>query len=133
MKHSEILAGKTVLCIDNDSDSLVLLQFIFEDQGARVLSASCFQDAVDHVTRETPSVILCDMVMPDTDAISLLRKLQKEGCTVPFVVLTGMSRETCRHADAADFAAYLVKPVDDTVLVSTVAKLTVEDAWSQAA
>jgi len=133
MKRPEVLAGKTVLCIDNDFDTLLLLKFIFEDRGARVLSASCFQEAVDHVTRETPSVILCDMVMPDTDAISLFRKLQEEGCTAPFVVLTGMSRETCRRADAADFAAYLVKPVDDTVLVSTVAKLAAEDAWSQAA
>ena len=133
MKRSEILSGKTVLCIDNDSDTLLLLQFIFEDQGARVLSASCFQEAVDRVTRETPSVILCDMIMPDTDAISLLQKFRENGCTAPFVVLTGMSPEACPHADAAGFADYLIKPVDEHTLVSSVAKLAGENAIGLAA
>ena len=88
-----------------------------------MLSASCFQEAVDHVTRETPSLILCDMIMPDTDAISLLQNFRENGCTAPFVVLTGMSPEAYPHAGAAGFADYLIKPVDQNILVSSVAKL----------
>jgi CheY-like chemotaxis protein len=73
------------------------------------------------------------MIMPDTDAISLLQRLREEACTAPFVVLTGMSREACPHADTADFAAYLIKPVDEETLVSTVGRLAVENVRRHAA
>ena len=61
------------------------------------------------------------------------KKFRENGCTAPFVVLTGMSPEAYSHADAAGFADYLIKPVDQNILVSSVAKLAVENVIGHAA
>ncbi|MEP7116680.1 MAG: ATP-binding protein [Acidobacteriota bacterium] len=125
---SSILAGITVLVLDDEPDARELVQRLLEDAGAAVTTAGSPAEALsalDHGCQ--PQVIVSDIGMPEEDGyqfISHVRHRSGALATVPAAALTALARvEDRKRALMAGFQAHLAKPVDPTELVAMVASL----------
>lgn len=69
--------------------------------------------AADFIGRSPYDLVILDVMLPNLDGFSILRKLRAAGLTTPVLILTARSRVEDR-VDALDIGAddYLVKPFD---------------------
>ncbi|MGM0550875.1 MAG: response regulator [Bacteroidota bacterium] len=115
-----------ILIVDDSTTNNILLQSILEEEGFHVDVAFSGKEALTLVNKQTPSLILLDIMMPEIDGISLLRQLQANAQTqaIPVVMVTAKddeySREESILAGAKDF---LTKPIDVNLVIQKVKSL----------
>lgn len=118
------LAGVHVLIVDDDPDSLDMLEAALRYCGATVTTAATAREAVDRLGERAPAIVVTDISMPGEDGFWLLRRLRElpRGATLPVVALTahaGLDDRILR----AGFAAYIVKPVDPWALCAELRRI----------
>ncbi|MDB4973476.1 MAG: hypothetical protein JWN48_1817 [Myxococcaceae bacterium] len=121
------LADTRVLVVDDDGDSLELLETVLRSAGATVETASSAAQGYASVQRFRPHVLVSDIGMPGEDGYSFIQRVQSlspaAGGAVPAIALTAYSREEDRKkALAMGFTSHIAKPVDLTELVSSIAR-----------
>jgi two-component system, OmpR family, KDP operon response regulator KdpE len=113
-----LLFGRTVLAVDGELQMGQLLQSIFGQAGARVITAISGELGLDRLRDFKPDLVLVDLMMPDMDGLELCLRIRRES-TVPIIVVTVASRATdivrCLDAGADDFVA---KPFNTQVLLA---------------
>jgi CheY-like chemotaxis protein len=119
------------LVVDDDSDSRELLAQILRTAAAFVLTTGTTTEALGIMVAERPDVVISDLGLPEEDGLALITRIRAlpdpELARVPALACSAYARDVDRrHALAAGFSAYLVKPVDPRTLVDTVARLTSE-------
>ena len=88
-------------------------------------SGQAFLDSLG--TPPRPDCLILDLHMPGMTGLHVLRQLQESGVPIPTIVITAYDEpETRTDCLAAGAAAYLRKPLDDSVLLETI-KATVRD------
>ncbi len=55
---------ETVLVIEDDSDIVEIIQFNFEREGYRVISASNGEKGIDAAIMRRPAIIILDLMLP---------------------------------------------------------------------
>src|SRR4051812_14962245 len=115
-----------VLVVDDDPSVLTLLRINFELEGYDVLSATDGAEALEVAWEEMPDAIVCDVMMPGTDGLTVLRQLRAASKTskIPFVVVSAKAQRTDIKA-AIEMGAdkYVTKPFDPQELLDVVADL----------
>jgi two-component system CheB/CheR fusion protein len=122
----QALAGVHVLVVDDDVDSLHLIQAALNYAGALVTTALSASIALDTLHRVVPHVIVSDLRMPGMDGLSFVREILKMPAlrTVPVLAVTGYADlYTRRELHAVGFAGLLPKPIGFPDLISTIAVL----------
>jgi CheY-like chemotaxis protein len=123
------LAGRRVLVVDDSELNLLVARRILELHGAVVLDASSGTEAIATLTTSGVGVdvLLLDVQMPEVDGYEVARRVRAElGLTaLPIIALTAGAMVTERDAAlAAGMNAFLTKPLDPTLLVTTILDLT---------
>jgi CheY-like chemotaxis protein len=118
------LSGLSVLVVEDFADAREALMSLLTRAGARATAAASAGEARQVLSHGSPpDIIICDVGMADEDGYSFLASLRRSGgplARVPAVALTAWGRPEDRaRSAAAGFDAHLVKPVEPTVLVST--------------
>lgn len=121
----------TVLAVDDDADSLQLLDEILTTAGASVYCASSTGAGLRLMDLQPPDVIVSDLGMPGRDGFEFIRSVRSRsetrGGTVPAAALTAYVRpEDRRTALEAGFQVHLGKPVDPDELIAAVEKLAAQ-------
>jgi len=94
MVPNDIENNFLVLCVDNDPDFLFIQkELLAKEKGFVVETAISVKDALDLLDKKRFDVIVSDYQMPITDGLQFLESLRKSGNNIPFIVLTGKSRE----------------------------------------
>ena len=125
---ADLLAGLSVLVVDDDEDSRQVVSAYLEAHHATVQAVASAADALDVLQRESVDVLLADVAMPGEDGYSLIRRLRalptSQAATIPAAALTAFAREEDRVAALdAGFQMHLTKPIDAVSLVAAVAAL----------
>ena len=69
----------------------------------------------------SPDCVLLDLHMPGIDGFEVQARMRQLESPVPVVVITGHDTDEARHrVEKAGVAAYLLKPVDERILLNTV-------------
>ena len=113
---------KRILLVDDEAGIRASLKVVLEP-AYETLSASTTQEGLDLFRRESPHLVLLDVVMPDMDGLALLKMIREEDARIPVIMLTGT--KTVKTAVAAmklGAADYLAKPFDVEELRLIVAK-----------
>jgi len=104
----------TVLIVDDDINTLSMLNDTLDDAGFTVLVALEGQQALSITQRITPDIILMDAIMPHLDGFETSKRLRENPALrhTPVIFMTGLS-ETENVVDAFDAGVvdYLVKPI----------------------
>jgi len=91
--------------------------------GHQVLTAACGSDGISIAVAEQPDVILMDVVMPGINGFQATRQLTKGENTshIPVIIVSSKSQDADRVWGKRQGACgYLIKPVDDRLLIATV-------------
>jgi len=124
------LEGLRLLVVDDDVDSLELMQYMLTDAGATVAVVTSVREAIAALTADPGSydVLLADIGMPNEDGFALMRQVRAleagAGGQIPAAAITAYvsEREQQRAIDAG-FQRHMAKPIDPTQLILMVANL----------
>ena len=100
----------TILVIDDEPDTLQLLERILTSEGYRVILAADGNYGLTLVRGTRPDLILLDIMMPGPNGFMVLDSIRKYS-DVPVIMITG-KRETEALQKALDLGAddYMEKP-----------------------
>lgn len=115
-----------VLAVDDSAANLALLQQLLVREGYEVLTARDGEEALDLVVRETPDIVISDVMMPRRNGFDLCRAIKNHPAArlVPVVLVTSLdgAQDRIRGIDAgAD--DFLRKPFDPHELRARVRSL----------
>jgi CheY-like chemotaxis protein len=88
---------KTLLFVDDDPTFIAAQTAFFSSRGFKVLTAEGSDAALKLLERETPDMILVDLMMEHTDSgFTLARQIRREERfqNTPLVMLSGVASET---------------------------------------
>lgn len=113
----------TVLIIEDNEDSRVIMSVWLEHAGYRVVLARDGVCGVALARSIMPSVILMDVALPEMDGWTAARTLRDDPLTrhIPIIALTAMALpQDAELACKAGVALYLPKPVSLTRVLESV-------------
>src|SRR5207248_9526251 len=114
---------KTVLVIDDNMDIRENTSEILELAGYKTFTAENGKQGVEIAQKEKPSLIVCDIMMPDLDGYGVLHLLRKneETQNIPFIFLTAKTeRSDFRKGMEMGADDYITKPFDEIELLNAV-------------
>jgi PAS domain S-box-containing protein len=96
-------SGNTVLVIENDPLTLTTLENVLQRKGYRALRASSGMEGVEMAQRNSPDLIVLDLVMPGMNGFDVADRLRNENAAanVPILVLTSMDLSAADRARLA--------------------------------
>jgi two-component system response regulator MprA len=123
-----------ILVVDDEPAVRESLSSSLEFEGYRVAGAADGVTALDQVQRQTPDLVVLDVLMPRMDGLTTCRRLRALGATMPVLMLTARDmvgdRVTGLDAGADD---YLAKPFELDELLARVRALLRRAAMNTAA
>jgi CheY-like chemotaxis protein len=102
---------REVLIIDDDAESLRLIEKVFQDQrDYKIVLAQGGAAGWKIIGEHVPDAVIVDLFMPDRDGFSFLEKMRgdEELRHVPVVVITGGDLTPDQQRQLADFGHRLV-------------------------
>jgi len=112
-----------IVLIDDDDTLRELLAAILVEAGHEVTEARNGAEGLEAIRKESPGLVVCDIMMPAMDGYAVLQAVRKDSGTeaLPFLFLTGNDTpddvRAGMHLGADD---YLTKPVRPAALVAAV-------------
>ena len=90
------LGKKTILVVDDEKDLVDLITYNLTRHGYAVLSAFSGTEALEIAERESPDLIVLDLMLPGLDGTEVARRLKADPRTsnIPIVMLTAKGEET---------------------------------------
>lgn len=113
-----------LLIVDDDLNIQRLYKEELEEEGYDVVIASTGKDALEMFEKENPDIVTLDILMPDIDGISLLRKMKEQRPDIPIIMSTAYDYRDDFAVWASE--AYIVKSSDLSELKKTIEKLVGE-------
>lgn len=118
------MSMKTILCVDDERDILLILQTALSDD-YNVITASSGANALQVAKETKPDLFILDLMMPEMDGLQTFAEFKKidELSSVPCIFLTGVSdKEKIRQALMLGTKYYLTKPFELDELMIKVAQ-----------
>jgi signal transduction histidine kinase/CheY-like chemotaxis protein len=114
-------SARRVLLVDDNEDAADLLALSLTAAGHTVRTAYDGPSALLALAAFAPEVALLDIGLPAMDGYELAERIRATHASVRLIALTGYGQETDRERTReAGFDAHLVKPVELSVVLSTI-------------
>lgn len=114
---------KKILVIEDNQDVRENLSEILTLSGYEAITAENGKIGVEKAQKDSPDLILCDIMMPELDGYGVLHILshQQKTADIPFIFLTAKAeKEDFRRGMSLGADDYIVKPFDDVSLLQTI-------------
>ena len=114
---------KRILVVDDEEDILDLVEYNLAKNGYDVTCVASGEEAIEIVRKDSPDLILLDLMLPGVDGLEVCRRLKGDAtaANVPIVMLTAKGEEadivTGLELGADD---YVTKPFSTRVLIARV-------------
>ena len=115
-----------ILLVDDEPDILEIIGYNLKNEGYKIFTAENGNEAIKSAKKNTPHLILLDIMMPEMDGIEACEKIRKikslENVIIAFLTARGED-----YSQVAGFEAgaddYITKPIKPKVLVSKIKSL----------
>jgi two-component system, chemotaxis family, chemotaxis protein CheY len=118
------MGKKKILIVDDAPVVRLVLRNILEGNGYEVVGeAANGQEGVSKFKELKPDLVTMDIVMPEMNGIDALKKILESDKTAKVIMVTAIDQRTyLLEAINAGAYDYIVKPFEDTRIVSTLKK-----------
>jgi two-component system, cell cycle response regulator DivK len=109
----------TVLYVEDDAESRLLIRRILQAEGYEVLEAKDAADGLESATQQRPDLVLIDINLPEVDGLTLARQIKAvpDLAATPVVALTAnVMRGDRERSLGAGCDGYIQKPIDVDLL-----------------
>jgi DNA-binding response OmpR family regulator len=123
--------SKRVLVVDDEPSILLSLEFLMEQEGYDVHTATDGDEALQSIHETLPDLILLDVMMPKRDGFEVCQTIRAnpEWKEVKIIILTAKGREVDQEKGLALGADdYITKPFATQELVKKV-KMVLENSF----
>lgn len=104
---------KKILVVDDEPDFLELMRTRLEANGYDVITALNGKSGLDKIKKDKPDAVLLDILMPDLDGLSVLKKIREQDKSLPVFIITAFSsEERFRLANKFSASGFIVKTSD---------------------
>lgn len=129
-QHQSLLEAistpEPILVVDDDTDVLQMIQWVLEDEGFEVQTATDGQEALILARQRQPALFILDMGLPFFDGSHVAAELHTlYGTAVPIVLITADGRTAHKARQIGD-AAFLRKPFEIADLLQAVQRILAE-------
>lgn len=110
-----------ILIVDDDDDIINSLEPFLTRCGFECSTASNGAIAIKQIYRQSPDLIVCDVIMPEMDGREFLRELRKADIQTPIIMLTQVGttyEKIMTLEEGAD--DYVNKPFDPMELIARI-------------
>jgi PAS domain S-box-containing protein len=113
-----------ILAIDDNKDNLITIKALIQEAFPDMTIATALSGAagIELAKRDTPDVILLDVVMPEMDGFEACKRLKanKNLVDVPIIFVTALKTDKDSRIKALEVGAegFLSKPIDESELVA---------------
>ena len=117
---------RKILLIDDHDSVLKLLEAVLKVRNYDVCYASSGAEGLEMAQRETPDLILLDIMMPGMDGFKVCQALKQSEATksIPVVFLTARGEETDREmGQRVGGEGFIKKPFRSIDLMETITQL----------
>jgi DNA-binding response OmpR family regulator len=86
---------RKILVVDDESVLVETMDYNLKQAGYQVITAADGASALEAARRETPDLIILDIMLPEMDGLEVCRQLRREGntATTPIMMLTAKGDE----------------------------------------
>ncbi|MGH2683181.1 MAG: response regulator [Actinomycetota bacterium] len=115
-----------ILVIDDEPDVLLLCRVNLEYEGHEVVEAGSGEEGLDQAVLHRPDLIVLDVMLPEKDGFSVLRRLREhsELADVPVIFLTAKAQDDDQiRGFLAGAAEYVTKPFSPVALNHAVSRV----------
>jgi DNA-binding NtrC family response regulator len=121
-----------LLAIDDDRESLTLIQEALAPQGLEVLTAETAEAGFELFLKKRPRIVLLDVVLPSMGGMELLERILRVDPGANVILISGhYSAESAVKAISKGACDYLTKPLDVHLLRERVTSFKVESELRQ--
>ena len=119
--------SKKILIAEDSISVLAVTKYFLESQGYTVITAVNGQEVLKKTEKENPDLIILDIIMPEMDGLTTLKKLKKRSKSSkiplpPVIILT--AKEKMKDLFAVEgINDYIVKPAKPQVLLAKIKEL----------
>ncbi len=83
---------RTILCVDDNEQSLSIRKVMLETRGYRVLACSSGEQALERFKKGGVDLVLTDLIMPGLDGTKLIEAVKNISPQTPAILLSGKVR-----------------------------------------
>ena len=112
-----------ILIVDDSEIQIAPIIKTLEANGHEVITAESGEAGVEASKSQKPDLVLMDIVMPGLNGFQATRQITQDPETshIPVILISTKAQETDKVWGARQGAkGYLVKPIEDSVLLSTI-------------
>lgn len=96
---------RTILCVDDNEQSLSIRKIMLETRGYRVFACSTGEEALERFKKGGIDLVLSDLIMPGLDGTRLVEAIKALSPETPAVLLSGKVKIYDRDTHADVFLA----------------------------
>jgi len=109
---NELGEAVSVAIVDDDFVIREMVKAVLSDMGPTIREFENGKEYVSNPDRGDFDLVFLDLMMPEMDGFEVMERLQRDGNTVPIIVLSALSqRETVVKAMKYGVTSYLIKPL----------------------
>jgi PAS domain S-box-containing protein len=115
-----------VAVIDDNPEIVKVSMMVLKSRGYEAIGAHSGEEGLEMAARETPDVVLLDIMMPGMDGIETCRRLKSDERTrdIPVIFVTAKTSEECYEEGlSAGGSAFLYKPYKPNELFENIEKV----------
>lgn len=115
-----------ILIVDDEEDSLKLVENTIKSIGFNVISVSSGKEALTIMKNDKNiQIVFADLVMSGMNGIELVKEARKAGLELPFVIMTAYGEmESYIEAMNLGVVDYLNKPINSEQITNLISKLS---------
>lgn len=110
---------RTILVADDNDDNRLMLSFLLQEEGWKVLEASDGQEALEKVLKEEPGVLILDNRMPELTGTEVYKILKNKDTKTAIILATAYG-DLEELAESLGIQHFITKPFDIPELIDLI-------------
>jgi len=83
-----------VVLVDDETSFVEPMSLLFQEKGYSVSVFSNGKDALKKIKEDKPDIVFVDLIMPDMDGYTVLKKIREINQTLPVIMMSGYIEDT---------------------------------------